>query len=146
MFRNACVVIRESIYGVLCQSPAGEDKVTFGNGTAFIIAPGICATAAHVLHVDGNVSNPVHQKIEVIRAPDIGKSMLHAKLIAENIDRDLALIEIIDPLNTTSVVLYNANIERGTTCGSLGFPLSSVDVTNNQVSFNLVERFQGAHI
>jgi hypothetical protein len=146
MFRNTCKAIRESIYGVLCQSPLGAEQVNFGNGTAFMIAPGICATAAHVLHVEGNKTKPLHQKIEVIRAPDIGKAMLQARLIAEDVDRDLALIEIINPLNSTSLTLYSSKIDVGTNCGALGFPLSSVALMNNQIAFNLVERFQGAYL
>ena len=144
MFRKTCNTIRESIYGVLCQSPIAADQVNCGNGTAFMIAPGICATAAHVLHVEGDKSKPLHKKIEVIRSPDIGTPMSGAKLIAEDIDRDLALIEIINPRNLSTVTLYKSIIERGTACGALGFPLASVAVVNNQIAFNLVERFQGA--
>lgn len=146
MFRNACKTVRESIYGVLCQSPIGTDQVNFGNGTAFMIAPGICATAAHVLHIEGDMTKPLHQKIEVIRAPEIGSPMLQAKLIAEDINRDLALIETINPSNSSILTLYKSKIERGTTCGALGFPLAAVGIVNNQIAFNLVERFQGAYI
>jgi len=146
MFRNTCTKIRESIYGVLCQSPVGVDQVNYGNGTAFMIAPGICATTAHVLHIGGDKSKTLHKQIEVIRAPDIGGPMLKAKLIAEDTDRDLALIEIISPANLSTVALYNHKIDSGTSCGSLGFPLASIKVVNNQISFNLVERFQGAFI
>lgn len=146
MFQNACKTIRESIYGVLCQSPIGADQVMLGNGSAFMIAPGICATAAHVLHVEGDKLKPLHKKIEVIRTPDIGSQMLQAKLIAEDIERDLALIEIINPGNSTTVVLYSSKIDIGTSCGALGFPLATVVTVNNQIAFNLVERFQGASI
>lgn len=146
MFRNACKTIRESIYGVLCQSPIGTDQVNFGNGTAFMIAPGICATAAHVLHLEGDRTKPLHKKIEVIRAPEIGSQMLQAKLIAEDIDRDLALIEIINPTNSSTLTLFNSKIERGTACGAVGFPLAVVGIVNNQIAFDLVERFQGAYI
>lgn len=146
MFRNTCKTIRESIYGVLCQSPIGADQVILGNGTAFMIAPGICTTAAHVLHVDGDKLKPLHKKIEVIRTPDIGTQMLQAKLIAEDIERDLALIEINNPGNSTTVVLYSSKIDIGTACGALGFPLASVATVNNQIAFNLVERFQGGFI
>ena len=107
--------MRESIYGILCQSPIAVDQVNCGNGTAFMIAPGVCATAAHVLHVEGDKSKPLHKKIEVIRTPDIGTPMAEAKLIAEDIDRDLALIEIINPVNLSIVTLYPSIIERGTT-------------------------------
>jgi hypothetical protein len=52
MYRNVNQKIRECIYGVLCQSNVCNNKVNLGNGTAFMIAPGICATAAHVLHIE----------------------------------------------------------------------------------------------
>ena len=146
MFRNNCKTIRESIYGVLCQSPGKSNEVSFGNGTAFMVAPGICVTAAHVLHMDGDRSKPLHKKIEVIRAPEIGHAMLQAKLIAEDINRDLAIIEIIKPHNTSSLTLYKSKIDNGTSCGALGFPLAVVSIIRNQISFNLVERFQGSHI
>jgi S1-C subfamily serine protease len=146
MFRDPCIKIRESIYGVLCQSPIGVDQVNCGNGTAFMIAPGVCATTAHVLHIGGDKSKTLHKQIEVIRSPDIGGPMLKAKLIAEDIERDLALIEIISPANLSAVALYNHKIDSGTSCGSLGFPLASINIVNNQISFSLVERFQGAFI
>jgi hypothetical protein len=38
MFRKTCSTIRNSIYGVLCQSPIAADQVNCGNGTAFMIA------------------------------------------------------------------------------------------------------------
>lgn len=146
MFRKANKTIRNAIYGVLCQSPVGNNQVNFGNGTAFMIAPGICATAAHVLHIEGDRSKPLHQKIEVIRAPDIGSAMRVAVFIAEDIERDIALIRIVEPTDTTCVTLYRSIQERGTSCGSLGFPLSNVTEVNHQMAFNLVERFQGAYI
>lgn len=41
MFKEANKKIRNSIYGVLCQSQLGGNQVNLGNGTAFMIAPGI---------------------------------------------------------------------------------------------------------
>jgi hypothetical protein len=96
--------------------------------------------------VEGDRSKPLHKKIEVIRAPEIGNKMLAAKLFAEDIDRDLALIEIINPTSISTVTLNKSIVDRGTVCGSLGFPLSTIAVVNNQIAFNLVERFQGAFI
>jgi hypothetical protein len=97
MFRNVNKKLRESIYGVLCKTAAGANQITCGMGTAFMIAPGICATAAHVLHVDADKTKGLHQTIELIRAPDIGTPMLTATLIAEDINRDLALNEAPRP-------------------------------------------------
>ena len=146
MFQQANKKIRHSIYGVLCQSPLKNNSVNFGNGTAFMIAPGICATAAHVLHIEGDKTKPLHSRIEVIRSPDIGKQMNMARLIAEDLDRDLALLEIINPTDTATITFHRSRIESGTNCGALGFPLSTVEKINNQIAFNLVERFQGAYI
>lgn len=146
MFEQICATNRESIYGVLCQSLIGNNQINLGNGTAFMIAPGICATAAHVLHVDSDKSKPVHQKIEVIRTPDIGNPMLRATLIAEDIDRDLAFIQITNPTNNTLLRLHSNRVGKGNNCGTLGFPLAKAHSVNNRISFNLVERFQGAYI
>ncbi len=146
MFRETCKSVRESIYGVLCQSPVGEGQTNYSNGTAFMIAPGVCATASHVLHVEGDRSKPVHKKLEVIRTPEIGRPMLQASLIAENKDRDLALIRIHKPGNLTVLSLYPSKIETGTAIGALGFPLAGVINLNSRIAFNLVERFQGAFI
>jgi S1-C subfamily serine protease len=111
-----------------------------------MIAPGVCVTAAHVLHIECDKSKPLHQKIEIIRSPDIGQQMLSTTLIAEDINRDLALIKINNPINTSILTLHNTKVDTGTSCGALGFPLASVASVNNQISFNLVERFQGAYI
>ena len=113
MFRESCRTVRESIFGVLCQTPMKKGQTNFSNGTAFMIAPGICATASHVLHMHGDISKPVHEKLEVIRAPDVGKRMLQATLIADNPDRDLALISINDPNPTPVLKLYNKKIDTG---------------------------------
>jgi S1-C subfamily serine protease len=146
MFSKASKNIRTSIYGVLCQSPLKNNQVNFGNGTAFMIAPGICVTAAHVLHIEGNKDKPLHSRIEVIRCPDIGKQMSVARLIAEDIHRDLAILEITNPLDDSTVILHNQSVAIGTNCGALGFPLANVTEINKAMAFNLVERFQGAYI
>jgi len=146
MFSKACNSNRESIYGLMCKTPFGNNQIAFSNGTAFMIAPGICATAAHTLHVDGDKTKPIHNIIQVIRTPDIGHQMSLANLICEDVDRDLALIEIINPTNVTILNLCRNKIANGTNCGSLGFPLAKVLVVNSQIAFNLVERFQGAYI
>lgn len=146
MFSEICKSHRQSIYGVLCQTPLGGNQINFGNGTAFMIAPGICATAAHVLHVEGKKENAVHNKIEVIRAPDVGQPMLQATLIAEDIDRDLALIRINSGRYFPSLRLLRSKVDMGHHCGSLGFPLAKVVTSNGNIGFNLTERFQGAYI
>lgn len=146
MFRNVNKTIRESIYGVLCTSAVENNQTVCGTGTAFMIAPGVCATAAHVLHLDGDNTKALHQRIEIIRAPDIGTPMLVATLIAEDTERDLALIKIINPSNSSVITLYKTKIDSGINTGALGFPLAQVSLINNQITYKLTERFQGAHI
>jgi S1-C subfamily serine protease len=146
MFRNVNKTVRESIYGVLCKSAVGNNQIVCGTGTAFMIAPGVCATAAHVLHLDGDKTKTLHQSIELIRAPDIGTPMLVATLIVEDTERDLALIKITNPTNSSVIPLYKTKIDSGINTGALGFPLAQVSFVNNQIAFNLLERFQGAYI
>jgi V8-like Glu-specific endopeptidase len=146
MFRQICKANREAIYGVLCQSPIGENQLYYSNGTAFMIAPGICATAAHILHLDGDINKPVHKTIEIIRAPDVGNHMLTATIVAEDKDRNLALLKLESPTNISVLKLHSSKIESGSNCGVLGFPLASVLEVNNKMSINLIERFQGSNI
>ncbi len=146
MFSSAANTISKSIYGVLCNSSVGPQQLNFSNGTAFMIAEGICVTAAHVLHADNDWSKPVHSKIEVIRSPEIGSPMNESRLIAEDAGRDIALIEILKPRHHEVVTFHKTILARGTSCGSLGFPLANIATLNNRPAFNLVERFQGAYL
>jgi hypothetical protein len=146
MFTKPVIVNRESIYGLLCQSSVGPNKINFSNGTAFMVAPNICITASHVLHIESDKSKPIQSKIELIRCPEIGTPMKIAKIIAEDIDRDIAILEILNTSQSASVTMNKSILDRGSSCGSLGFPLANVQVINNQISFNLVERFQSASI
>jgi S1-C subfamily serine protease len=107
-----------------------------------MIAPGIVATAAHVIHDNLNVANPRHKMFRVIRAPDIGQQLETAQFIAEDIDRDLALLKLDNPRSVLTVTLNNGILPQGTSCGSIGFPLATV----NDKGFNLSLRFQGANI
>jgi hypothetical protein len=91
-------------------------------------------------------TKPLHAKIEVIRSPDIGQKMQHAKFIAEDVIRDLAFFEIEKPRSYLSLSLLKSKLDSGTNIGSLGFPLAKPSVINNNLNFSIVERFQGAHI
>jgi hypothetical protein len=53
----------------MCQTPPGDNQINFGNGTAFMIAPGVCAIAAHVLHVEGKKVNALQKKKSRLSAP-----------------------------------------------------------------------------
>ena len=141
MFQQACLNISNSVYGIKCYTIQGT-QIQSSLGSAFMIAPNIVVSTAHVLHVGNNFNNPLHSAFNVIRAPDVGQKMEITQLIAEDSIRDIALLEITDPRSTQCVVLAQNILPQGTTCGSLGFPLASVDATG----FHLVLRFQGAYI
>jgi hypothetical protein len=111
-----------------------------------MIAPGIIATVAHALHINGDVSEPLHETFEVIRTPDIGKGMQFAHVIAEDIDRDLAMLRVETPHDYRYLRLVDSIAPMGSTCGFQGFPLSSVEFIDTGLNITLIERFQGATI
>ncbi len=146
MFRQSCKQNRNSIYGILGLSQIGVNQVNYGNGTAFMIAPEIIVTAAHVIHQNNKHNDPLHSSIQVIRTPDIGQPFSQATLIAEDKVRDIALLRITNPSSADCLTLHPNRAEIGRSVGSLGFPLATVTFTNNGYTYNLVERFQGANI
>jgi hypothetical protein len=146
MFVKACSQIRNAIYGVNGMSQLSPDGTNYTNATAFMIAPGILVTAAHFIHVENDISKPIHKLFEAIRTPDIGQNMEVATLIAEDPIRDVSLLRIDNPRSNAHVVLEPNIIPIGTNCGSLGFPLASVTIDQNRKMFILTERFQGANI
>jgi hypothetical protein len=145
MFRETCVKVREAIFGVLCVSNL-QDTQTSHSGSGFMIAPGVIATVAHALHINGDIGEPLHQTFEVIRTPDIGKDMQFAYIIAEDMDRDLALLRVESPHDYRYLRLFESIAQIGAKCGFQGFPLSSVDFKEEGINLTLVERFQGAYI
>jgi hypothetical protein len=146
MFVNACTVVHETIYGIVGLTQASPAQVNWSNGTGFMIAPGVIATAAHGCHLNGNVAHAVHQHFEVIRAPDIGQPPEPAVLLAEDTDADVALLRIAQPRSDACLALHVQPVPRGTSCGSLGFPLASLSFTATGRMFNVIERFQGASV
>jgi S1-C subfamily serine protease len=107
-----------------------------------MIAPNFVVTVAHVLHVNNDRRNPRHAVFQVIRAPDVGQRLESVELVAEDDVRDIALLEITNPRSNQCVALAQEILPRGTSCGSLGFPLASVDARG----FHLQLRFQGAYV
>ncbi len=146
MFSQASMTVREAIYGVMASSLIGPDQLNISTGTAFSVSPGILVTAAHLCHVETNPANAVHSRFEVIRAPDIGSSMINVEFVSENPELDIAILRLPDGAAIARLELLQDQAPVGTPCGSLGFPLSSVAVAQNQRLFNLVLRFQGAYI
>ena len=126
MFTAACASNREAIYGVLGTTITPPNKCDVKNGTAFMIAPGVLATAAHFVHVANDPRRPTHQTLEAIRAPDIGQQMENASLIAEDKEVDIALLRIASPRSTACLTLMATQASPGADCGSLGFPLAIV--------------------
>jgi S1-C subfamily serine protease len=143
MFQEACRTVRESVYGIKAATPIGINQMNVSTGTGFMIAPGLLATCAHVIHFECNPSKEVQQKFEVIRAPDIGQQTEPDLFVAEDIAKDIALLKIANPRSTQSIFLEPSLLNVGTSCGSLGFPLSFVDP---QGRYLLDLRFQGAFI
>ena len=146
MFAQACEHIRESVYGINGFSTISQNQVNITNGTAFMIAPGILATVAHVTHVNNEMREPVHSRFDVIRAPDVGQPLEQAVFIAEDPVHDIALLKMDSPRSPASVRLAAHQPRRGTNWGSLGFPLASVTVEQGRRMFHLTERFQGAYL
>jgi Trypsin-like peptidase domain len=91
-----------------------------------MIAPGVLITAAHLLHVESDVTRAVHTLFEVIGAPEIGQKMEPATLIAEDSQRDIALLRLQSPRSLSCVRLETSMVPIGTICGSLGFPLAAI--------------------
>jgi hypothetical protein len=114
MFESACMKVRESLYGILCQTDVGGRPVHFGSGTGFLIAPQLCLTAAHVLHHDGQKNAPIHSRIQVIRAPEVGQPMRMARLLGIDDALDLALLQIeqIRPIEQTKQIEQIRPIEQ----------------------------------
>jgi len=146
MFVNACMTNRYAIYGLLASSPLKPQGITASNGSAFMVAPGFLITAAHCVHQDTNHKKPIHAKLELIRVPDIGQRMEIAKLHAIDDALDLAVLRIDDPRSKACLLLLDRAVPRGTSVGSLGFPLGQVLFTPQGMAFNVVERFQSASL
>ena len=98
------------IYGLMSVSPLGPSQAIATTGTAFMIAPGVLVTAAHLLHAEGDVAGSVHTLFEVISAPDIGRTMERATLVAEDAKRDTALLRLQNPRSARSVTLETSKV------------------------------------
>lgn len=143
-FPKACHKIRNSLYGFKASSPIGSGQTNISTGTAFMIAPGILLTTAHSVHFRNDRTQPRHVNFRAIRAPDVGQQMERCVFIAEDAQRDIALVRIENPRSLTLVKFHPKRLPIGTPCGSLGYPLSSINPRTG--SFSLIERFQGANI
>lgn len=149
MFQKACQTVRESVYGVVARSKSKKGKrIRFiaTNGSGFMISPGIIATVAHVTHQNSKKDQPNHTELLVIRAPDLGSPFEKATLLVEDMDIDLAFLKIKKPKSTISVALGDSIEPRGTSCGSLGYPMAKVKFSKAGMLYLALERFLGGHI
>jgi len=143
-FSRACSQIRKAVYGIKAFSQIDPNQFNISTGTAFMIAPGVLITCAHLCHIENNPSRPRQSTFQVIRAPDIGQQMESCIFLAEDTERDIALLKIDNPRSTRCVKLTKRRITPGTPVGSIGFPLAFIN--SNTGVFHLIERFQGAYI
>src|ERR1035437_826489 len=146
MFQRACAANRDAIYALLASSSVEPKRMTATNASAFMIAPGYLVTAAHCVHQGSAPRKPLHAKFELIRLPDIGQQMEMATLHAVDDAVDLALLRMSAPRSTACLELLDHVVPRGTSVGSLGFPLAQVLFAPQGMGFNVVERFQSASI
>ncbi len=145
MFSLVTAEIREALYGIIARTNQGAQTV-HSMGSGIMIAPNYVITNSHILHQDGDFKKDNHKEIEVIRSPDIGKNCTRATLFKEDTIRDLALLKIEGQNSNRCVSFEDRTVPSGTNCGSLGFPLSTVELRNGGLSYGLTERFQGAFI
>ena len=73
MFQHACSIVRNAVYGILASTSEGDIN-HHTTGTAFMIAPGVIATVAHLVRVGMELGGEVHEQSEVIRSPDVGRT------------------------------------------------------------------------
>jgi S1-C subfamily serine protease len=145
MFSKATSQIRESLYGIMARTVQGA-QTTHSMGSGVMIAPNYVVTNAHLLHQNNDANKPPHKDLEVIRSPDIGKNCITATLLKEDPARDLSILKINGATSTRSASFLDTTLPSGTSLGSLGFPLATVNVVNNALAYGLNERFQGAYI
>jgi Trypsin-like serine proteases, typically periplasmic, contain C-terminal PDZ domain len=145
MFSKAAAQIRESLYGIMARTVIGQQTI-HSMGSGVMIAPNYIVTNAHLLHQNNDPNKPRHQDLEVIRSPDIGKNCTTATLHKEDTARDLAILKINGVTSTKCASFLDTILPSGTSLGSLGFPLATVNVVNGGLAYGLNERFQGAYV
>jgi hypothetical protein len=143
MFEQATGQIRESLYGIWARTREG-DTMHHSTGTGFMIAPGYIVTNSHVLRRRGE--DRKHDELLAIRSPDVGMNCEAASLVAEDRSRDIAILEVKKPRSSRCVALFEGFVPSGTSIGSLGFPLSTVQHKGDGDVYNLIERFQGSFV
>ena len=146
MFAEVCSKIRDAVYAITITShntTALQGK--WSVCTAFMITPGILVTAAHPFG---------EHSISTMETKAIGASSLKhngifeaTHLLAKDIIRDIALLQIHVPKSNFCVTLEPQPVPIGSSCGAIGFPHPKVSENREGgLYFNLIERFQGQSI
>lgn len=144
MFADACKTILNSLYAIVGMTDLGNNEVNVATGSAFMVAPGILATAAHLLHTKKKPGQPLHEAIYAIHAPGIGHGACERPtLVAEDRIRDLALLRVKGIASISIASLEPDRVPVGTPSGFLGFPFSKM-ITIEQPE--LIVRFQAGHV
>lgn len=146
MFERAAAEVTASVYGVIGHSNLGNERLTASTGTAFLVAPGLLATAAHVLHRQNDRSAPLHDTLVAFRAPELGKRLSPLRVVAVSDAYDLALLALPAPAEAAPLALRRDVVPIGTPCGALGYPLSTVTFPGGNMNVNMVLRFQSAYL
>lgn len=146
MFQTVCKRIREPLFGIKTSTDLENNQINFGNGTGFLIAENVIVTASHVIHRAGNVNEPIHGIIQVIRAPEVGNQMTNVEVLADFPQIDIAFLKADIDASIAPVKLLTEKKERGEQVGFLGFPLAGMMTVNQKLVFSLTERFQSGFI
>jgi S1-C subfamily serine protease len=117
-----------------------ETAASFGTGF-FVTDVGTCLTALHVVEaikkeeydyrfaghtwVGLIIGNKVHQNGHMLEK--VGFQW--ARVVTQDEDSDLCLLQIMEPIATVPVEIYEGELYRGDHVGVLGFPLSDNETT-----------------
>ena len=145
MFGKALAENREAIYAILPSSPLPTDAATPSGGTAFMIAPGLLATAARCVPGGSEPGNLQCPEMSLVRAPDIGRGTERATLVSLDRGKKLALLRIDAPRSAAFLRILDAPVPIGTQCAYSGFPRLAMDPAPRPGA-SLIEMFQGASV
>lgn len=112
-----------------------------------MIAPGVLATAAHVLYQNEGDSSSFQDNILVMRDLEIntGQRMERAEVIDVDVEYDIGLLKIENPRTETFVAFAHNAVIPGTQVGTIGYPLTDPNAVLNHSAVPLL-RFQSGHV
>jgi S1-C subfamily serine protease len=112
-----------------------------------MIAPGVLATAAHILYKNPGDSTSFQDSIWVLGDPEINtdKKMEPVGVVDVDAEYDIGLLRINNPRTNTPVVFTTDPLPEGTEVGAVGYPLMNVRTIMAHEVVPLL-RFQGGHV